>query len=189
MATAFGTATWGLIQQLVLDEPFGTKPLSDAGLILVSAFLFGIGVLVGWLLLGACLVTTVTTEGLFVRFRPFHRKQKCLGPAGLVRWQARVYRPVREFGGWGIRFGRNGKAYNVSGNEGVDLAYTDGKRILLGSQRMHELEAAIEEMMRANPQGAAAPGPRSQAPPRKGPESAASPAASARASRDVRPSC
>ncbi len=34
---------------------------------------------------------------------------------------ARKYRPIREYGGWGIRYGWNGRAYSTSGNEGVQL--------------------------------------------------------------------
>jgi hypothetical protein len=39
-----------------------------------------------------------------------------------------------EYGGWGIKYGKMGKAYNVSGNRGVQLEFTDGKRLLIGSQ-------------------------------------------------------
>jgi hypothetical protein len=35
-------------------------------------------------------------------------------------------------------------AYNVSGNQGVDLTLRDGRRVMLGSQRADELAAAIE---------------------------------------------
>jgi hypothetical protein len=40
--------------------------------------------------------------------------------------------------GWGAR-----KAYNVSGNRGVELTLQDGSTIMIGSQRADELEWAI----------------------------------------------
>ena len=44
---------------------------------------------------------------------------------------------------WRVRYGRAGKAYNVSGNRGVVLAFDHGRTLLLGSQRADELAAAI----------------------------------------------
>jgi hypothetical protein len=54
-----------------------------------------------------------------------------------------TYRPIRDYGGWGIRYGRGGKAYNVSGNRGVMLELSDGQKLLIGSQRPEELANAI----------------------------------------------
>ena len=53
------------------------------------------------------------------------------------------YRPIREYGGWGLRWGWNGWAYNVCGNQGVQLVLTGNRRVLIGSQRAEELAAII----------------------------------------------
>jgi hypothetical protein len=57
--------------------------------------------------------------------------------------EAVTYRPIVEYGGWGIRRGANGWAYNVSGNRGVRIHYLDGTSFLIGSARAEELAAAI----------------------------------------------
>jgi hypothetical protein len=54
-----------------------------------------------------------------------------------------TYSPLRDYGGWGIRYGSKGKAYNVSGNRGVRLELSNGKRLLFGSQRPEELSEAV----------------------------------------------
>tara|TARA_B100001750_G_scaffold203907_1_gene179983 strand:+ start:4611 stop:4832 length:222 start_codon:yes stop_codon:yes gene_type:complete len=54
-----------------------------------------------------------------------------------------TYRPIRDYGGWGIRYGSKGKAYNVSGNQGVLLEFTKSKPILIGSQKPQDLSTAI----------------------------------------------
>lgn len=41
----------------------------------------------------------------------------------------------RDYGGWGIRYGRKGKAFNVFGSRGLQLEFTNGKRLLIGSQK------------------------------------------------------
>lgn len=61
----------------------------------------------------------------------------------IAHFEARTYSPLREYGGWGIRgFGSN-RAYNVSGNHGVELVLKDGRKVLIGSQRADDLALAI----------------------------------------------
>jgi hypothetical protein len=93
------------------------------------------------------LETEVRPDGLYVRYFPFHIHFKRFGAEDFSEYYARTYRPIREYGGWGIRcsFGK-GKAYNVSGNKGVQLVFKSGKRLLIGSQRDEELEEAIRSI-------------------------------------------
>jgi hypothetical protein len=63
----------------------------------------------------------------------------------IEQWEPRTYHPLLEYGGWGLRRGWKGWAYNISGNRGVQLTLADGKRLLIGSQRADELAAAIGE--------------------------------------------
>ena len=63
--------------------------------------------------------------------------------ADLARAEAVAYRPIREYGGWGIRgFGRR-RALNMRGDRGVLLHRKDGSTILVGSQKPRELLAAL----------------------------------------------
>ncbi len=57
------------------------------------------------------------------------------------------YRPILEYGGWGIRYGLRGRAYNVSGNRGLRVELTNGKHILFGSAKPEELKLALDNMM------------------------------------------
>ena len=101
-------------------------------------------VAIGVVLFVARLETEVREGDIFVRFFPFHLKPKRLPTRGLSECATRTYAPLREYGGWGIRWGRNGKAYSVSGKRGVQLRYSGDEGILIGSQRAEELEAAIK---------------------------------------------
>lgn len=92
--------------------------------------------------------TEVRSDGLYVRFFPVHFSFKSFTKDDLSECYAREYRPLLEYGGWGIRYGlKKGKAYNVSGNKGVQLVFKNGKRLLIGSQRAEELEEAIRTVM------------------------------------------
>jgi hypothetical protein len=94
------------------------------------------------------LETEVRSDGLYVRFFPFHVNFKSFTKDDLGEYYARKYRPLLEYGGWGIRWSlRKGRAYNVSGDKGVQLVFKSGKQLLIGSQRAEELEEAIRSIM------------------------------------------
>lgn len=94
------------------------------------------------------LETEVRSDGLYVRFFPIHIRCKKFTKEDLSEYYARTYRPLLEYGGWGIRCGfKGGRAYNVSGNKGVQLILKTGKRLLIGSQKPDELVEAISSMM------------------------------------------
>jgi hypothetical protein len=88
------------------------------------------------------LTTEVRQGGIFIRYFPLFRQT--IPWSQVAGHYTRVYRPIREYGGWGVRYGWNGKAYNVWGNRGVQLELAQGKRLLIGSQRADELAQAIE---------------------------------------------
>ena len=56
---------------------------------------------------------------------------------------ATKYRPFLDYGGYGVRLGFRGWAFNVSGDEGVLVETNDGSRLMIGSQRPKGLEKAI----------------------------------------------
>lgn len=103
-----------------------------------------ISITVAAIFLIAKLQTEVRVDGLYVRYFPFHLSFKKLGSHDIAQCRPTTYKPLLEYGGWGIRYGKSGKAYNVSGNEGVQLIFKNGKRLLIGSQKSEELAKAIQ---------------------------------------------
>jgi hypothetical protein len=88
------------------------------------------------------LVIEVTDQTLEFIFLLLWRRRRI--PLERIERAERVtYRPIREYGGWGIRRGRDGWCYNVCGNRGVRLELGGGERLLLGSQTPEELARAI----------------------------------------------
>jgi hypothetical protein len=114
--------------------------------------------LTGFIFLGtACLLifskleTEVRRDGLYVRFAPFHFRFHYFAFADIASVTARRYSPIGEYGGWGLRYGLGGvgRAYNVSGDKGVQLVFRDGQRLLIGSQHAEELARLIQERLRS----------------------------------------
>lgn len=87
---------------------------------------------------------TITRTEIVAQLAPFHLRPRRIAFTELAEAYARKYKPLAEYGGWGIRLGMHGWAWNVSGDEGVQLVFKNGKRILIGSQRSAELERAIQ---------------------------------------------
>jgi hypothetical protein len=111
--------------------------------------LFIIGVLV-YLFLKARLITQVREDGIYVRFTPFHRAFKKFGWDNIDHLYLREYNPIREYGGWGIRMGPSGRAYNVSGNTGIQLVLKNGGRVLIGTRMSDDLGQVLYSLGKLN---------------------------------------
>ena len=96
------------------------------------------------------LVTEVRAGCLVLHFQWLWRR-RWIPFTDIQSYNVVTYRPIAEYGGWGIRYGAAGdKAYNVSGTRGVRLQFTDGGRLLIGSERPEELALALDLALRAD---------------------------------------
>lgn len=98
------------------------------------------------------LETKITNSGIDVRFFPFHLRYKHFSWEQLSKVAVRQYNPIAEYGGWGIRLGLfgKGKAFNVSGNIGLQLEFADGSKLLVGTNKPQEMIAALGQIQRLN---------------------------------------
>jgi hypothetical protein len=139
MLLVAATGWAAFVVQIIMGIPFGNNPGPDG---LVWGIFIVIGIILPWFMFSLRLETTVTATHLHIRFFPLLRRTIEL--RDIVTVEACTYRPLAEYGGWGIRWSpANGMAYNVSGNHGVRLALRDGKKLLIGSQRAEELASTI----------------------------------------------
>ena len=89
--------------------------------------------------------TTVTTDGIEIGFWPFHKKR--IFRSEIESARVRKYAPIGEYGGWGYRVGEAGTAYNMMGDQGLQLVLKDGKRILIGTQDPEVLDDLIADYL------------------------------------------
>lgn len=104
-------------------------------------------VLVAYLFYRLELTVEITNTELLIYFSPFIRRR--IPVSEIQKYETRQYRPIWEFGGWGIRrsWRGKGKAYNVKGNKGVQLELKNGESILIGSQKADALAEAIRHRL------------------------------------------
>ena len=129
--------TWGAMSYSFFTD----SPKDTVGIVVLVVVMIGLPVL----FLQMRLITRITDEGIYVRFVPFHFKEQFYAWDSLASAQVRTYSPLREYGGWGIKYGFNGqgKVYNVSGNQGLQLVFKSGEKILIGTQKPEEIQAAV----------------------------------------------
>jgi len=97
------------------------------------------------LLYFAELTTKITDEGITILFHPFINSPKAFKWENIKDAYVRKYKPIWEYGGWGIRYRWSGRAYNTSGNMGLQLIMKSGKKILIGTHKPEELEAYLKK--------------------------------------------
>jgi hypothetical protein len=131
----------GMIEQFVFGRPWGDRPVSDMSLLVTSVTVIIFILFMLYLFYTLRLITHVDAKGIYIRFYPF--PGKIIDFPQVESCEARTYRPLSEYGGWGIKYGRSGKAYNISGDRGAQLVMKDGKRVLIGSQHADELSRTI----------------------------------------------
>ena len=127
LAAVLGSAVMGL------DRP-GTLPalLFAVAIVVFIAALFGL----------ARLDVDVDEQAIHIAFHMLWPTRH-IALRDIVSARATQSSPL-SYGGWGVHYMfLRGWAFNTGGNEGVLVQTTDGARVMIGSQRAGELEAAI----------------------------------------------
>ena len=115
-----------------------------------------VGLLIAILFIGIFLIfffilrleLQIKQDGIYVRFFPLQFSTRFYPWTNIVRVFVKKYRPIVDFGGWGIRYGLfgKGKVLNVSGNIGLQLIFTDNKKLLIGTQQAERLDKILQQM-------------------------------------------
>lgn len=87
--------------------------------------------------------TKIDETGIHYRFFPFQLKYRTKHWNEMEKVYVRKYKPIWEYGGWGIRGLGRDKALNVSGNMGLQLELKGGDKLLIGTQRPKEMEEVV----------------------------------------------
>jgi uncharacterized integral membrane protein len=142
---------WGIIRQEVFHTPFGDKPAPSIILAVLALFM---GIL-AYLFLAAQLDVEIHNDSIRYRYFPFVPSWRTVRAVDVQSAYVRTYHPILEYGGWGYRampgFMGKGKALNISGNQGIQLVFTDGARLLLGTRRPADAKQALEKSSGLSP--------------------------------------
>ncbi len=111
--------------------------------ILLSIILVSIGFGFFWLFYRMYLLTAIKEDGIQIKFFPF---TDFLIPFNKIKdYKIKEYRPIIDYGGWGIRFNKSGKAYTVSGKIGLQIELSNGEKVLIGTQKPDALLQSVNK--------------------------------------------
>lgn len=123
------------IMQIGFGKHIGNNPLPNAGMAILCVTLWSVTAL----LLSMRLRTRIDETGIAMHYYPFLKRKWSWGQ--LKSAEVLDYGFV---GGWGIRLWTNyGTVYNVRGSKGLALKFSNGKKILIGTQKPEELTAIL----------------------------------------------
>ena len=119
------------------EQTAAGKPIN----IIIIFIAVGVNSFVFMLFIFSKLVTQIRHNGIYVKFFPFHLSFKRYPWENISKAYIRKYSPILEYGGWGLRYGifGAGKAFNVSGNQGLQLEFLNHKKLLIGTQKPEKL--------------------------------------------------
>lgn len=147
LAAINGLFLYGTFKQVIAGGVFGNRPLPDAGLIAVTAFVLLLTVLFAIVRLE----TLYAQDGVYVRFYPYQQTFRQYHWEKTTRAAIRKYSPVLEYGGWGYRLFGNKRAYNMSGDMGLQLEFTDKTQLLIGTGQPEALAEALKKAGKYKP--------------------------------------
>ncbi len=137
-----GIFIFGFIKQNILGGQFGNNPMSNTGLIISNI------IVILFIILFLCLRldTQIKEDGIYVRFFPFAFKFKHYSWENIEALYMKEYSVLKEYGGWGIRFGISGKALNVSGKNGLQLKLKNTGALLIGTNQPEEMTKVLKQL-------------------------------------------
>ncbi|MCU0396529.1 MAG: hypothetical protein MUC73_00365 [Cyclobacteriaceae bacterium] len=138
---------YGFYWQLIMGEPWGTKPGSDAELILTIVLVLVTWGVVMLILLSMNLQVHVTKTAIRYRLKPFMRKSEEINCDEIQAFRILKLSFLKSRRR-GIRRNLSGneKLIHISGRHALELLLNDGRKLVIGTQRPKELESAMKEM-------------------------------------------
>jgi uncharacterized membrane protein len=132
-------AGYVFVQQIILDNPVGSKPMPNAWVIFFSVTYLLI-------LFFFCILqlrTEIDSEEIRARLYPFFQHTFFwdeVKKAEIIQY---------KFVGYGLRFSRRyGTVLNISGNKGLALELHNGSKFLIGTQDPDALQALVDAKMK-----------------------------------------
>jgi hypothetical protein len=128
------------IWQVGLGHPWGKEPMSN-------------GSVIGWTIFLFCFYVLLNTAKLVTEVRPGELNIRLLGRRytialrGVTSTRVVTFDAVRDWGGYGRRSNSRGRAYIAGGNRGVELEFTIGGVVLIGSERPDELARSLDRQL------------------------------------------
>ena len=120
-------------------HPADSEPLDWFGLVILGV--------VALLIFAIKLHVTINIEGITYKYPPFHIKPKQMPWENIESAELMKINPLKEFGGWGLRYGKLGAAYTTRGRYILHIVQKTGKPINLTIAQPEKFIAATSQQL------------------------------------------
>jgi hypothetical protein len=138
-----------LYWQLEDGKPWGDKPLSNEGLILMFLVVLISCSVAAFMMFSMTLETRIDSEGVHYRFFPRKPKWRTIEKSEIATHAvSKGFNPFVH-GGLGYHWSpiRHRQSFRIRGTSVLELRLTSGRKIVLGTQRPADLELAVKKLM------------------------------------------
>lgn len=137
-----GSALYIGINHYLKKPLVGADPLDGFDLLILTFFILIFNLFFFFMKMES----RIDQAGIAVRFLPFHWNERFYSWDSIQSAKVRTYKPILEYGGWGLRGWGNNKAFNVSGNQGIQIEFKNGKKILIGTSLPEEATQILSDL-------------------------------------------
>ena len=92
------------------------------------------------------LQTKINADHVEINFFPFTWSPKIITWSEIEKIEVIKYRPIKEYGGWGLKANKHGRAYSTSGSYGIKIHIKNAKHILIGTLKPEEAKAYLNSI-------------------------------------------
>lgn len=142
----------GLYWQLVKGKPWGDKPLSDGGLLALTAFVLATWGLAMAVLISFRLDVRIDDSGVHYKVVPIKMKWQTAGREQILTYSVEKKFRLLQSGGFGYHRNRftGTRSVRISGSYHLSLMLKNGNKLLLGTQNPDELDKAMKKLISQN---------------------------------------
>jgi hypothetical protein len=129
-----------LLYQLITGDRVGARPMSNTALALLSSVLF---VIIFWAYKTVKLTTQIDDEKIVYGWNMPTGELNEIPLSKIREWSLIRY----TFVGYGFRISpKYGSVHNLSGNKGLFIVTESGDKVLIGTHKLRELKAVLEQL-------------------------------------------
>src|SRR5699024_1233115 len=136
------------IKQIIFGVPMGDNPAPN---LLLVIYWLAFGIVFPVFMLWMCrLIIEVRSNGVYIRFAPFHKSNTSFLFKDIISYKPVVYNSHSSIGGWWIRFNAKVEtAYNISGKQRVEMQLRNNT-VVVGTKDSNELKKAMDSVQKYN---------------------------------------
>lgn len=153
LATALGALLpllYGIYWQIGQGIPWGNEPMSNSGLIGITlVVLFSISMM-AFILTNLRLEVRIDESGIHYRMYPLKSRWRLVTPSQIVEYSfADRFKPFESGGvGYHRNLLKNTRSFRVMGGKHIIVKFSDGHRLMLGTQDPTGMEWGMKKLMK-----------------------------------------